>query len=437
MPTMKDMVINIFKRKSATGVVAWNMASQIVGKVLGAGATFLATLLIARAYSAEGYGDFIKITTYVALFYSFADFGLNAIYLQQSQQPQVKNAWASLLGLRLLGSIFLIFAALSVLAFVPTGVTQGYTPLVRVGIIIFSPAIIFQTLLTSANAVFQKSLRYDFSTLAVGSGAAITLILLWLVTSWLGGASGVLLSVVSFLGGSAVTAVVALGLARRLTGTLRFSFRTPELLKIFVPAIPLGLAILFNLVYFHVDSVILALTRSTLEVGIYGLAYKVFEVSLVLPTFFMNTVYPLQLAASGKSEAERREFRKLFFRSLYFLSLASLFSLLVFWAAAPLLTLVRSDFALSIPALRVLALGLPLFFISALLFWTLIAVGRQTLLLVIYGIAMVVNILSNLVFIPRYGYMAAAWITVASEGLVLLMLIGFLHRILKPIFYAN
>ncbi|MFZ5845529.1 MAG: polysaccharide biosynthesis C-terminal domain-containing protein, partial [Patescibacteria group bacterium] len=232
-------------------------------------------------------------------------------------------------------------------------------------------------------------------------------------------------------------AVVALSLARRLTGSLRFSFRASELLKIFVPAIPLGLAILFNLVYFHVDSVILALTRSTLEVGIYGLAYKVFEVSLVLPTFFMNAVYPLLLRATGESEVARSKFRKLFFRSLYFLSLGSLFSLIVFWVAAPLLTLVRPDFALSIAALRVFALGLPLFFVSALLFWTLIALGKQKLLVVIYGIAMVANILSNLVFIPRYGYMAAAWITVVSEGLVLLMLIGFLRRILKPIFYAN
>ncbi|MFZ5845483.1 MAG: lipopolysaccharide biosynthesis protein, partial [Patescibacteria group bacterium] len=189
---MKNMISDIFKRKTTSSVVAWNMASQIIGKVLGAGATFLATLLIARAYGAEGYGDFIKITTYVALFYSFADFGLNAIYLQQSQdQSNVKDTWASLLGLRLLGSIFLIFAALAILAFIPPGVTQGYTPLVRAGIIIFSPAVIFQTLLTSANAVFQRSLRYDFSTLAVGSGSAITLVLLWLVTTWQVGASGV------------------------------------------------------------------------------------------------------------------------------------------------------------------------------------------------------------------------------------------------------
>ena len=33
----------------------------------------------------------------------------------------------------------------------------------------------------------------------------------------------------------------------------------------------------FNVVYFHIDSIILTFFRSTSEVGIYGFAYKVFD----------------------------------------------------------------------------------------------------------------------------------------------------------------
>src|SRR5207244_1517417 len=62
-----------------------------------------------------------------------------------------------------------------------------------------------------------------------------------------------------------------------------------------LPSLPLGITLLFNLVYFRADSIILTLTRPTAEVGIYGLAYKVFEIVLVFPTFFMNAVYPLLL----------------------------------------------------------------------------------------------------------------------------------------------
>jgi O-antigen/teichoic acid export membrane protein len=53
--------------------------------------------------------------------------------------------------------------------------------------------------------------------------------------------------------------------------------------------------------------------------------------------------------------------------------------------------------------------------------WVLIAEKKQKLLLGIYGISMIINICLNYFFIPVYGYMAAAWITVGSEALVLSM----------------
>ncbi len=427
-------------RGTDVGVIVWNMFSQIVGKLFGAGSTFLVTLLIARTYGAEGYGDFTKITTYIAFFYAFADFGLNAVYLQQARENKnaERDGWAGLLGLRILGSLFLIFAALAILAFIPQGRDQGYTSLVRLGIILFSPAIIFQTLLTSANAIFQKSLRYDFSSIAVGIGSATTLVLLWFIIGSGVGASGILLSVGSLLVGSLVTALIALWYAKKIVGEVVISFKSRQMLAILLPAAPLGLAILFNLIYFHVDSLILALTRSTSEVGIYGLAYKVFEALLVFPVFFMNVVYPLMLKTTvGDLIASRDKFQNLLHRSLILLLVISCVLTVIMWIGAPLLVLVRSDFAASIAVLRILSLGLPLFFVSALFFWALIALEKQKALVAVYGISMVLNIVLNLIFIPRYGYIAAAWITIVSEGFVLLLLTPLLRRFLVFKLNAN
>ena len=52
--------------------------------------------------------------------------------------------------------------------------------------------------------------------------------------------------------------------------------------------------------------------------------------------------------------------------------------------------------------------------------WTIIAQKRQMILIPIYGVSMIVNIILNSVFIPSHGYIAAAWITVLSEAIVLL-----------------
>jgi O-antigen/teichoic acid export membrane protein len=121
-------------------------------------------------------------------------------------------------------------------------------------------------------------------------------------------------------------------------------------------------------VYFRADSIVITLTRPTTEVGVYGLAYKVFEVALVFPTFFMNAVYPLML--------RRNKLKKIVTNSFVLLLATSLVFIVVVWVLSPFLTFIKSDFAASIGALRVLSLGLP-FFVTSVAMWALIALKNK------------------------------------------------------------
>lgn len=397
-----------------------NTVSQLVGKLFGAGTTFFISLLLARQFGVEGYGDFIKITTYVAFFFLLADFGLNAIYLQKQNDV---HAFGALLGTRIIGGILLIFLALAILAFLPLGVTQGYTTMVRFGIILFVPTIFFQALITTANAVFQKHLRYDIATFSIVIGSAISILVFFFLVRISSNAAVV--GTISLLSGSITTTLVAFIGVKRLEHALTATLSPTHTTPLFLAAVPLGLTLLFTLIYGHIDSVILTLTRNTTEVGIYGLAYKVFEFLLVLPTFFMNTMYPLMLRTENKKQIIKKSF--------FFLLLVSCLLSLVTWFSAPLLEEIQSGFTASVPALRVLSLSLPFFFISALTLWALIALNKQILLVFIYGGVMVINITFNAWLIPVFGYMAAAWITVACEGIVLLVSGFFLLRYIRTI----
>lgn len=382
---------------STRKIIAFNTASQLTGKIIGAGTTFLVSLMVARQFGADGYGDFVKVTTYIAFFFLIADFGLNAVYLQKP-----KDLWKSLLGLRIVGSLALMFLSLVILTFLPQGTSQGYTPLVRFGIFLFAPTILFQAIITTSNAIFQRDLRYELATIAIAVGSVVTLAVLWFTRE----------GILSLLAGSVASAVASVVLIRTHEPLgIIVSKKTFRLLL--VPAVPLGLTLVFNLVYGHADSIILTLTRQTAEVGIYGLSYRVFEVALVLPTFFMNAVYPMLL------KAPRSSFKKILGSSLLFLLSASLFLTICLWAGAPILAKVRQDFASSVPALRVLSLGLPFFFVSAMTMWALVALRKQWLLFALYGAGMVLNVALNIFLIPTYGYMAAAWVTVVSEAIVL------------------
>ncbi len=392
-------------------IIAANTLSQVVGKIVGATTTFLITLLLARQFGVTGYGDVIKVTTYVGFFFLVSDFGLNAIYLRR----QDTHALSVLLATRLTLAVFLVFIAVSLLAFLPQSTSDGYTNIVRLGIILFSPAIIFQSLITTANAVFQKRLRYDLATLALGAGSMLSLATLWFTLKT--PVSAVLAGTLTLLTGSLTTAIFAFLGVRMLRESVSLSFSWKHNLPMFLEALPLGLTLLFNLVYGHVDSVILTLTRPTAEVGIYGLAYKLFELVLVFPTFFINALYPVLL----KARSQEAKFLAIIRKSLLFLIVASGIAVIAVRMASPLVTAIQPDFQDSILPLRILSLSFPFFFASALTMWTLITLGKQKSLVWIYGLSMIMNVLFNSMLVPQYGYLAAAWITVASEGIVLIV----------------
>jgi len=190
--------------------------------------------------------------------------------------------------------------------------------------------------------------------------------------------------------------------------------------------LPLGLTLIFNLIYFKADALILSVFRPTSEVGIYGLAKSFFEFPLAVPTFFMNAVYPILLSAKRKAQSA-----KLIKKSAIFLLIFSLLFSVICYLLSPYLVLIKSDFADSVLIFRILSAYLPIFFLSSLFMWTLIALGKQKLLVLIYGKVMIINLLLNLFLIPRFGYLAATIILGISELMVLGLTGGFCLEFLK------
>ena len=151
--------------------IAGNTIAQLISKGIASATTFFITILIARQYGAVGYGDFTKIFSYIVLFYLVIDFGMNALFLRENTHKKLHIA--STVGIRVVLGILLIFIALAIISFLPfyPETNGGFSPLVKLGIIILSPTIITVGLTTSFNALFQKHLRYDKATIASALGS--------------------------------------------------------------------------------------------------------------------------------------------------------------------------------------------------------------------------------------------------------------------------
>lgn len=388
-----------------SALVFHNTLFQFLGRIVSSGSTFLISVFVAQRLGVQGFGDFSKIITYVPFFFLITDLGLNASFLRLS--PLIKNlTWRDLFGLRLLLSLAAVLTSVFVVLLLPEGVDQGYTREVKQGIILYSLSIFFHGVITTTNAVFQKSLSYQYSAISLVGGSLFSILSIIFLPK-----TGVF-AVMSLLVGVGTSAILSLLFASKIE-RIAFRFSWDHIKILLKDAAPLALTLVFNLVYFRIDSILLTLTRTTAEVGTYNLAYKFFEFPLLFPILFMNSLFPLLLKQT------KRAFQRTVKKAAVILFGLGVGCTILGTALSPLLGLINSDFTVVSPLLQTLSLSFPFFFLSNLVMWILITKRLNQELVAIYGFVMVVNIVCNLLFIPLYGPVAAAVITIVGEGLVL------------------
>jgi len=392
-------------------LIAKNTLYQIFARGVTSFIGFLITLIIARKFGVLGYGDFTKITSYVALFYLVIDFGLNAFFLQY-ENAKFRN----LFYLRMLISIA-IFLLLNVIAlFLPynAALGTGFSEGERFGIFIFSFGIFAQSIILSASAVFQKTVNYYFYMVGTIIGSIVNLIVV-LIFAFLN--FSIVYILFGFVLSSFVGALALLLFAKEKI--LPLSLDGEFAAKIMRASWPLGLMLVFNLVYFRVDMFLLSILKTTQDVGIYGLSYKFFDFLIALPLFLSNAVYPFLI----KAKTDQKLFFNLTGKYFFIFLIASLIVIAPFWFISPLFTLVKADFAASMLPFRILLLSLPFFFTTSFLQWALITLEKQKYLMIVYLLSTVLNIALNIVFIPQFSYVACAMITLVSEGIVFVFLL--------------
>ncbi len=377
-----------------------------MGKITTAFATFIVLGLVARNYGEGGVGTFTLALAYLGIFYLLADFGFNAEVLKrlQSTVSSLQTEWNGLLGTRILWSAILVVLAVGLLPLWPFT-----TPLFSKSIYFGCLAIIASAIFTTCNLIFQSKLRYEWSVLASSLGTVISLgIFLFLA------AKNFPVSQLLFghLLGWFTTAAVALFLVKKILPAAFPVFDKQYAVNLFKSSWPIAATLAVNVVYFRADAFMISYFKGVSDVGIYNVAYSVFQSALVLPTFIMNAYYPLMLES----------LKDIKFVGLELLGLAGVGTLATL-ALAPLMIkiLTGGGFSGSALSLQILSLGFPAYFLSSLLMWILVTKGRYKIMLLVYIVGLLLNFCLNLIYIPTASFIAAAWITDVSEYLILVM----------------
>ena len=193
----------------------------------------------------------------------------------------------------------------------------------------------------------------------------------------------------------------------------RWRFETALLTQWFWMGLPFAVTFVLTTLYWKVDVPLLQFFRGSTEVGWYSLAYKPFEAVLFVPITMLGVVLPV-LAVYQRASPERLKAAVvMFFKAL--LMLGWPLSLGVVMLARPLAGLLPNFYPQSIPALQILALAYAFAFVNNAFIAALSVLDRQASYAKAAGASMIVNLVSNLILIPPFGYIAAAWTTVATE----------------------
>ncbi len=403
--------------------VSLNTLFQFIVRMLGSTSTLLTTLLIASFLGLESVGSFTKVIAFVSLFFVFIDFGFNSTMLRNYYKDFDRN-FGNLVVLRLLVTIALLPILITLSLILPHSelLGTGFSQIEKVAVIVFSLSLIGTSLNTTLQAYLQRRLSYSLSLLPSFAGS-VCLIIVVLYALVMG---NFLLLFAGYIASTAVGSFLTyLSIRNSHNPNLRLYSFSHFAKDLFISSWPLGLMLGFNFMYSRADIFILSYMKPTADVGVYGVSYRFFEIALALPTFLANSTYPLLLKHVEDKKAYFALLLK-YFKLYFILSLVALIGII---AGAPLLPLLGKSFILSVAPLQLLALSLPFFFLTSIIQWHFLIRGKVKMLIPLYAGVLILNVIFNILLIPRFSYNASALITGVSEALVFAVMLWYVRKI--------
>lgn len=403
--------------------IAKNTIIHLAGKMIGLILSLAAIAAITRYLGLEGFGYYITITAFLQVFGILVDFGFTLTTVQMISKPNIdlNRVMNSILSFRIISAgIFLAIAPIVVWFF-------PYDAYIKIGVLITVAAFFCISVIQTMTGVFQQKLKMFELTVAEVSGRVVFVVLVLLAIFFK-------LNIYWILGAMTIGNIINLWLVffyakKYISWKWEIDFKIwKELIQ---RSWPIAISISFNLIYLRMDAIILSLTRTQAEVGLYGATYRVIDILTMLPAVFMGIVLPVatQYFIENKKEELKNILQKSFDVLMIF-GVPIVFGTMLI--SRPLMVFVAGEkFILSGDILKILILASFAIFATSLSAYAVVAVNRQKVMVWGYLIAAITTLAGYLIFIPKFGYFAAAWMTVYSEFLILIWTMILVYKTIK------
>ena len=402
-PVPADVTPGGTRRRAARDV-----AVQLVGRALNLALGIVVTAAVARALGEDGFGEWSTLLVVTQIAEYLAELGVEQVGVRKAASEKEREAeW--------MGAVVSLRSLISVPATIVSAVAvvllSNDDPMLAAGLLLSATVLLNGP--ASTRALLQLRLRNDLNMVVitvnsvVWGAAAIVLAI---------SGAGLVAFAVAFLAAACLTEALQAGLALRV-GRINLRAGRALLRELVSIGLPIAAGGLLILAYARIDQILVFELAGAREAGLYGAVYRLLEQSHFLPLAITTTFLPLVSAAHPADPARTRRMVQLAGDYLAIGSFPALAFSLV--AAEPFVRLVfGDDFSDAAPALPVLMGAFVVICLGYLMGNMVVVLTLQRRFMAYAACGLVFNVGLNFALVPEYGFVAAAWVTLATEILV-------------------
>jgi len=401
-------------------LIAKSSIIVFVGLVLSKIFTYAYRIIIARSLGPEVYGLFSLAVMILGWFIAFSSLGLSggllryvALYRGEKKTNKIRFIFRTSLIISLISTIissiilFLLSEFISIKLF--------HTPDLIIFLRIFSiliPVSVFSSIFLSIMHAYEKINWHSFISNILQSATRLIILVVLIILGFKTNSI-----IFSYFSGILIVLIVSYMVCRYKISeifkkdTLKKGIRknlTKELFSYSWPLLFFGL--LAGILYW-IDSFAIGYFKSVLEVGFYNAAIPIALLLNIAPELFLKLFFPLiNKEYSRKNFEVIKELSQQVGKWIFILNLPFLIIIMLF-PGALINILFGQEYVIAENALRLLAIGA--FFSSlTLLSSNLIAmVGKTKVMLADLVAILALNVILNIILVPKYGLNGAAFST--------------------------
>jgi O-antigen/teichoic acid export membrane protein len=375
------------------------------------GLSYILILLISRLLNAEGLGQYSFVLAFAGLFFIFSDWGMSPLMVKDlsrdfSQANKYISNIITFKGLLLISSLIVYLVTLMFL-----GRQDVFLALIIVGII---------SLAGRFSGFFKNILRIKHKAKPI----ALTLVLERFLAVIIGGFilwqyQSLNLFFIGLLASELIRLVVIYLFARKYF-TYSFSFDWSFLKSLFVKGYPFIFIAVFAMVYVQLDTIMLSFMKGDVVTGWYNAAYKLINILNIITGVMLTFGAPL----FSKLYKENKQQLRTLFEHLLKYSLLLLFPIVV---GVQLLSSRIVEFVYSFNSPETALVFQILIIAQVFVFLTTISsslvayADKQHIFAKIAGLGAVINIVLNLLLIPKFSLYGAAIATLITYVLMFII----------------